>query len=184
MHCQVIAWSFQRHLEIKYHQPQHPAVKGKDLVTLWYQRSTVTMTACHQRCSAGARQECRVLIPWNLTKGAKGNRASCAQCSEDNHSHSNHLPVPASQHTAAKEDLSQPQPALFSTQLEKKLGYQVYARTKRYLLNQNSFKMQDIIKECFDLDSCSANVFLSETSHWFYQHSLFNIQVTCRHTQE
>lgn len=112
-------------------------------------------------------------------KGTEENRASCAQCSKDNHSHSNGLPVPASQHPAATEGRSQPQRALFSTQLEKKLGYQVYARTKRHLLNQNSFKMQDIIKECFDLDSCSANILLSATSHWFYWHSLFNINITC-----
>lgn len=131
-----------------------------------------------------ARQECRVLILWNLTKGAKENRASCAQCSEDHRTHSNGLPVPASQHTAATEGLSQPQPAQFSTQLEKKLGHQVYASTRRQLLNQNSFKIQDIIKECFDLDSCSANIFLSATSGCFYKHSLFNIKIAWRHTQE
>lgn len=97
--------------------------------------------------------------------------------------HSNGLPVPAPQHTAAT-GLSQPQPVLFSTQLKKKLGHQMYARTKRQLVNQNSFKIQGILKECFDLDSCSANIFLSATSRCFYRHSLFNIKITCRHTHK
>lgn len=60
--------------------------------------------------------------------------------------HSNDLPVSASQQTAAKEGLSQPKPTLFSTQLEKKLGHQVYASTRKQLLNQNTFKIQHIIK--------------------------------------
>lgn len=88
--------------------------------------------------SQGART---VLIPQNMINGAKETRASWAQDNVDNQTPSNDLPVPVSQEAAAKDGLSQANPTLFSTQLEKQLAHQVYAGKRKQLLNQNTFKI-------------------------------------------
>lgn len=81
MHCQGIACSFLKHLEIKDHLPQHPTAKGKDSGISWYQRSTGTMKDQEQvsadaQIAAESQGTHTVLIPQNLIKGAKETRAS------------------------------------------------------------------------------------------------------------